>query len=147
MEIIRLEGYTEDEKLEIAKRHLLDKQIEAHGLKKGEFEAERRCAARSHPLLHARRACARWNARLPSWRAKCCVASLEGKAEGVAITPENLAEFSGVRKYRHGVGEEENQIGAVTGLAWTEVGGELLTIEAVTVPARGRSRPPASWAK
>ena len=65
---------------------------------------------------------------------------LEGKAESIAITPENLADFSGVRKYRHGMGEEENQIGAVTGLAWTEVGGELLTIEAVTVPGKGQIR-------
>jgi len=63
---------------------------------------------------------------------------LEGKAEKVEITPDNLADFSGVRKYRHGIGEEENQIGAVTGLAWTEVGGELLTIEAVTVPGKGQ---------
>ncbi|WP_368735123.1 S16 family serine protease, partial [Escherichia coli] len=62
---------------------------------------------------------------------------LEGKAESVTITPENLSEFAGVQKYRHGLGEEENQIGAVTGLAWTEVGGELLTIESVTVPGKG----------
>jgi ATP-dependent Lon protease len=63
---------------------------------------------------------------------------LEGKAETVSITPENLAEYSGIRKYRHGIGEDENQIGAVTGLAWTEVGGELLTIEAVTVGGKGQ---------
>ncbi|HEY0446559.1 MAG TPA: S16 family serine protease, partial [Allosphingosinicella sp.] len=62
---------------------------------------------------------------------------LEGKTEKVELTPDNVAEFAGVRKYRHGIGEEEDQIGAVTGLAWTEVGGELLTIEAVTVPGKG----------
>jgi ATP-dependent Lon protease len=62
---------------------------------------------------------------------------LEGKVESVIVTPENLHEFAGVRKYRFGIGEEEHQIGAVTGLAWTEVGGELLTIESVTVPGKG----------
>ena len=65
---------------------------------------------------------------------------LEGKATSIAVTPENLSEFMGVRKYSHGISEEENQIGAVTGLAWTEVGGELLTIEAVTVPGKGQIR-------
>ena len=63
---------------------------------------------------------------------------LENKAESVTVTPENLADFAGVRKFRHGVGDKEDQIGAVTGLAWTEVGGELLTIEAVTVPGKGQ---------
>jgi ATP-dependent Lon protease len=63
---------------------------------------------------------------------------LEGKAETVAITPENLGEFAGVRKFRHGMSEEDHQVGAVTGLAWTEVGGELLTIESVTVPGKGQ---------
>jgi ATP-dependent Lon protease len=62
---------------------------------------------------------------------------LEGKEKSVTITPENLADFAGVRKFRHGVSDEENQVGAVTGLAWTEVGGELLTIESVTVPGKG----------
>src|SRR3546814_5292435 len=65
---------------------------------------------------------------------------LEGKAESVTITPDNLGEFAGVRKYRYGLSEEENQIGAVTGLAWTEVGGELLTIESVTVPGKGQAK-------
>src|SRR3546814_11819685 len=66
---------------------------------------------------------------------------LEGKAESVTVTPDNLAEFSGVQKYRHGMGDREDQVGAVTGLAWTEVGGELLTIEAVTVSGKGQIRP------
>src|SRR3546814_15500138 len=65
---------------------------------------------------------------------------LEGKAESVTITPDNLGEFAGVRKYRYGLSEEENQIGAVTGLAWTAVGGELLTIESVTVPGKGQAK-------
>jgi ATP-dependent Lon protease len=62
---------------------------------------------------------------------------LEGKATNIAITPENLADFAGVRKFKHGIGEDEAQVGAVTGLAWTEVGGELLTIESVTTPGKG----------
>jgi len=124
MEIIRLEGYTEDEKVEIAKRHLIAKQIEAHGLKAGEFELTE----------EGLRTLEREIARLAR---KSLRRILEGKDKGVVITGDNLSDFAGVRKYRHGIGEIENDIGAVTGLAWTEVGGELLTIEAVTVPGKG----------
>ncbi|HEV7233126.1 MAG TPA: endopeptidase La, partial [Sphingorhabdus sp.] len=138
MEIIRLEGYTEDEKLEIAKRHLLEKQIEAHGLKAEEF------IFGDDALLdliryYTREAGVRTLEReIAKVARKALRRILEGKAEKIEITPGNLADFSGVRKYRHGIGEDENQIGAVTGLAWTEVGGELLTIEAVTVPGKGQ---------
>ncbi len=138
MEIIRLEGYTEDEKLEIAKRHLLDKQIEAHGLKPQEFSVSDD-ALRDLIRYYTREAGVRTLEReVAKLARKALRRILEGKATSIAITPENLAEFSGVRKYRHDMGEEENQIGAVTGLAWTEVGGELLTIEAVTVPGKGQ---------
>ncbi|MBL0924323.1 MAG: endopeptidase La [Sphingomonadaceae bacterium] len=138
MEIIRLEGYTEDEKLEIAKRHLLEKQVEAHGLKPEEFQVTDD-ALRDLIRYYTREAGVRTLEReIAKLARKALRRILEGKAEKIAITPENLAEFSGVRKYRHGIGEEENQIGAVTGLAWTEVGGELLTIEAVTVPGKGQ---------
>ncbi len=137
MEIIRLEGYTEDEKLEIAKRHLLDKQIEAHGLKKGEFELTDD-GLRDLIRYYTREAGVRTLEReIAKLARKSLRRILEGKTKSVTITSENLAEFSGVQKYRHGIGEEENQIGAVTGLAWTEVGGELLTIEAVTVAGKG----------
>jgi ATP-dependent Lon protease len=138
MEIIRLEGYTEDEKVEIAKRHLIDKQIAAHGLKKGEFELSEdglRDLIRYYTREAGVRTLEREIARLAR---KALRRILEGKEKSVTITPENLADYSGVRKYRHGIGEEENQIGAVTGLAWTEVGGELLTIEAVTVGGKGQ---------
>jgi ATP-dependent Lon protease len=138
MEIIRLEGYTEDEKLEIAKRHLLDKQIEAHGLKADEFvftEAALRDLIRYYTREAGVRTLEREIAKVAR---KALRRILEGKAEKIEVTPENLSDFSGVRKYRYGIGEEENQIGAVTGLAWTEVGGELLTIEAVTVPGKGQ---------
>jgi len=138
MEIIRLEGYTEDEKLEIAKRHLLDKQVEAHGLKPEEFSVSDD-ALRDLIRYYTREAGVRTLEReVAKLARKALRRILEGKATSIAITPENLADFSGVRKYRHDVGEEENQIGAVTGLAWTEVGGELLTIEAVTVPGKGQ---------
>jgi ATP-dependent Lon protease len=140
MEIIRLEGYTEDEKLEIAKRHLLDKQIEAHGLKPEEFSVSDD-ALRDLIRYYTREAGVRTLEReIAKLARKALRRILEGKAESIAITPDNLADFSGVRKYRHDMGEEENQIGAVTGLAWTEVGGELLTIEAVTVPGKGQIR-------
>src|SRR5690606_34727536 len=140
MEIIRLEGYTEDEKVEIAKRHLIAKQIEAHGLKPGEFELTEeglRDLIRYYTREAGVRTLEREIARLAR---KALRKILEGKAQSVTITPENLSEFSGVRKFRHGVGDREDQVGAVTGLAWTEVGGELLTIEAVTAAGKGQVR-------
>ncbi|MBB4839510.1 ATP-dependent Lon protease [Sphingomonas kyeonggiensis] len=137
MEIIRLEGYTEDEKVEIAERHLIEKQIEAHGLKEGEFTLTPE-GLRKLIQNYTREAGVRTLEReIAKLARKALRKILEGKAESVTITPENLAEFAGVQKYRHDMGEEENQIGAVTGLAWTEVGGELLTIESVTVPGKG----------
>ncbi|WP_408586778.1 endopeptidase La [Novosphingobium sp.] len=140
MEIIRLEGYTEDEKVEIAERHLIAKQIEAHGLKAGEFEltqAGLRDLIRYYTREAGVRTLEREIARLAR---KALRQILEKKAEAVVITPDNLDEYAGVRKFRHGVSDEENQVGAVTGLAWTEVGGELLTIESVTVPGKGAVR-------
>ncbi|EZP84577.1 Lon protease [Novosphingobium resinovorum] len=137
MEIIRLEGYTEDEKVEIAERHLIRKQVEAHGLKTGEFTLTQeglRDLIRYYTREAGVRTLEREIARLAR---KSLRQILEGKAKAVTITPENLDEFAGIRKFRHGMGEEEHQVGAVTGLAWTEVGGELLTIESVTVPGKG----------
>ncbi len=137
MEIIRLEGYTEDEKVEIAERHLIAKQIEAHGLKDGEFTLTTE-GLRALIQYYTREAGVRTLEReIAKLARKALRRILEGKAERVTVTPDNLSDFAGVKKYRHGLGEEENQIGAVTGLAWTEVGGELLTIESVTVPGRG----------
>ncbi len=137
MEIIRLEGYTEDEKVEIATRHLIAKQIEAHGLKDGEFTLTIE-GLRALIQQYTREAGVRTLEReIAKLARKALRRILEGKAESVTITPENLHEFAGVQKFRHGLGEEEHQIGAVTGLAWTEVGGELLTIESVTVPGKG----------
>jgi len=140
MELIRLEGYTEDEKVEIAERHLIAKQVEAHGLKKGEFTLSNeglRDLIRYYTREAGVRTLEREIARLAR---KSLRKILEGQEKSVTITPENLGEYAGVRKYRHGMSDEENQVGAVTGLAWTEVGGELLTIECVTVPGKGAVR-------
>ena len=137
MEIIRLEGYTEDEKVEIATRHLLDKQVEAHGLKPGEFTLTTE-ALRNLIQYYTREAGVRTLEReIARLARKSLRQILEGKVTEVTITPDNLGDFAGVRKFRYGVSEEDHQVGAVTGLAWTEVGGELLTIESVTVPGKG----------
>ena len=138
MEIIRLEGYTEDEKVEIANRHLIPKQLEAHGLKDGEVEFADdglRAILRHYTREAGVRTLERELAKVAR---KSLRQILEGKAEKVVLTADNVGEYLGVTRYRFGVGEEEDQIGAVTGLAWTEVGGELLTIEAVTVPGKGQ---------
>jgi ATP-dependent Lon protease len=138
MEIIRLEGYTEDEKVEIARRHLIPKQMEAHGLKDSELEFSDE-ALRGILRFYTREAGVRTLEReLAKVARKALRQILEGKYESVVVNEDNLNVFLGVRRYRYGVGEEEDQVGAVTGLAWTEVGGELLTIEAVTVPGKGQ---------
>ena len=140
MEIIRLEGYTEDEKVQIAKRHLIPKQMEAHGVKPEElaFTDDGLKAILRH---YTREAGVRTLEReLAKIARKTLRQILEGKTDKVELTASNVSEFLGVRRYRYGMGEEEDQIGAVTGLAWTEVGGELLTIEAVTVPGKGQIR-------
>ena len=138
MEIIRLEGYTEDEKVEIAKRHLIAKVMGEHGLTAREFELTDE-GLRALIQRYTREAGVRTLEREISKLARKVLRQIvEGKATRVGITPDNLHEFAGVQKYRHGLSEEENQVGAVTGLAWTEVGGELLTIETVTVPGKGQ---------
>ncbi len=140
MEIIRLEGYTEDEKVEIAERHLVAKQVAAHGLKPGEFTLTNQ-ALRDLIRFYTREAGVRTLEReIARLARKSLRRILEGKDKAITITPENLSDFAGVRKFRHGVSDEEAQVGAVTGLAWTEVGGELLTIESVTVPGKGAAR-------
>ncbi|QXQ04776.1 endopeptidase La [Sphingosinicellaceae bacterium] len=140
MEIIHLSGYTEDEKVEIAKRHLLSKQYDAHGLRPHEF-AVTDGALRDLIRYYTREAGVRTLEReLAKLARKSLRRILENKAISVTVDVDNLHEFAGVQKFRFGVGEVEDQIGAVTGLAWTEVGGELLTIEAVTAPGKGTIR-------
>ncbi len=137
MEIITLSGYTEDEKVEIAIRHLIPKQFEAHGLKAAEFAIEEP-ALRDLIRYYTREAGVRTLEReLARLARKALRQILEKKAESVTVTADNLSDFAGTRKHRFGISETEDQVGAVTGLAWTSVGGDLLTIESVTVPGKG----------
>ena len=138
MEIIRLPGYTEDEKVEIAKRHLIPKQIEAHGLKKAEWSISDD-ALRDLIRYYTREAGVRNLEReIANLTRKAIKDILMKKAEKVAVTRRNLDKYAGVRRFRFGEAESEDLVGVTTGLAWTEVGGELLTIEAVTLPGKGR---------
>src|SRR6202051_3473060 len=138
MEIIRLPGYTEDEKVEIAKRHLIPKQIKAHGLKKGEWSISDD-ALRDLCRYYTREAGVRNLEReVANLTRKAIKDILMKKSERVGVTRRNLEKYAGVRRFRFGETESEDLVGVTTGLAWTEVGGELLTIEAVTLPGKGR---------
>ena len=138
MEIIRLSGYTEDEKVEIAKRHLIGKQVKDHGLKDGEFTLTDE-ALRKTIQEYTREAGVRNIEReLARLARKAVTEIVSGRSKSVTITPHNLEDFLGVPKFRHSEIDGKDQIGVVTGLAWTEVGGELLNIEAVTVPGKGK---------
>ncbi|MFO0156050.1 MAG: endopeptidase La [Alphaproteobacteria bacterium] len=137
MEIIRIPGYTEDEKVEIAKRHLLAKVSEANGLKEGEWTLAD-AAIRDLIRYYTREAGVRNLEREIAGLARKAVKEIVSKkAKKVAITPKNLEKFAGVRKFRYGEAEAEDMVGVVTGLAWTEVGGEILTIESVLLPGKG----------
>jgi ATP-dependent Lon protease len=137
MEIIRIPGYTEDEKVEIAKKYLLPKQIEANGLKAGEFSADED-AIRDLIRRYTREAGVRSLERELANLCRKAVRELETKKKKtVKITAATLPDYAGVWKYRFGETDQEDQVGTVTGLAWTEVGGDLLTIEAVSMPGRG----------
>jgi len=137
MEIIRIPGYTEDEKIEIAKRHLIKKQSEANGLKSGEWSISED-ALRDLVRYYTREAGVRNLEREIGGLARKAVREIVSKkATKVAITVKNLEKFAGVRKFRYGEAEAEDMVGVVTGLAWTEVGGEILTIESVMVPGKG----------
>ena len=140
MEIIRIAGYTEDEKLEIAQRHLLPKIREDHGLDDQNWVISED-AIRDLLRYYTREAGVRSLERELASLARKAVRKLaDGGIEQVHMTPENLADFAGVRKHRFGLADEEDQIGAVTGLAWTETGGDLLTIEAISMPGRGNTK-------
>lgn len=138
MEIIRLSGYTEDEKMEIAKRHLVGKQLKDHGLKDGELVIADE-ALRDLIRLYTREAGVRNLEReIAKIARKTVTAIVGGKATSVKVTAKNLDEYLGVKRFRFGEIEKEDQIGVTTGLAWTEVGGELLNIEAVKVSGKGK---------
>jgi ATP-dependent Lon protease len=138
LEVIRIPGYTEDEKLEIAKRHLIPKQIEAHGLKAHEWSISDD-ALMDLLRYYTREAGVRNLEReLANLIRKATKEILMDDKRQIRVSRRNLGRFAGVRKFRYGEAEHEDLIGLSTGLAWTEVGGELLSIEAVTLPGKGR---------
>ncbi|CAG1771107.1 partial ATP-dependent Lon protease, partial [uncultured bacterium] len=139
MEVIRLAGYTEDEKINIALRYLIPKQIKNNGLKEREIDIPE-AVVRDMIRYYSREAGVR---NLERDISKICRKVVKGLLlkpikETVHITPENLSDYLGVRRFSYGLAEEQDQIGQVTGLAWTEVGGELLTIETAVIPGKGR---------
>jgi ATP-dependent Lon protease len=140
MEIIRIPGYTEDEKVEIAKRHLINKQGEAHGLKRDEWSISDEAL---HELIqtYTREAGVRNLEReIANLARKAVKEIVTTKVKKITITKKNLQKFSGVPRFRYGETEAEDMVGVVTGLAWTEVGGEILTIESVLLPGKGNIR-------
>ncbi|NKB45035.1 MAG: endopeptidase La [Alphaproteobacteria bacterium] len=138
METIRLAGYTEDEKLEIAKRHLIEKQLEAHGLKAKEWSISDQ-ALKDVIRYHTREAGVRSLEReLARLIRKATKEIIVDKLDAIKVTRQNLKKYAGVKKYRFGEAEREDLVGVTTGLAWTEVGGELLSIEAVVMPGKGQ---------
>jgi ATP-dependent Lon protease len=137
MEIIRLAGYTEDEKVEIAKRHLIPNQRQNHGLEPGEWEMEDAALLviiRRYTREAGVRSLEREIAKLAR---KAVKEILLGTTKGVQITTANVEQYLGVPRFRYGEVELEDQVGIVTGLAWTEVGGEILTVEGVMMPGKG----------
>ncbi|MDA0675749.1 MAG: endopeptidase La [Proteobacteria bacterium] len=138
MEVIRLSGYTEDEKVRIANKHLIPKQIKAHGLKANEWSIQED-ALRDLIRYYTREAGVRNLEReLASLARKAIKDILEKGSEKVVVSPDNLNVYLGVRRFRFGESEKDDLAGVTTGLAWTEVGGELLSIEAVLVPGKGK---------
>jgi ATP-dependent Lon protease len=141
MEVIRLSGYTEDEKVHIAKQYLLPKQFKSNGIKDGELSITDG-ALRDIARYYTREAGVRgFDRELAKISRKVIKSILTKKKDNshVTVNSKNLDKYLGVRKYTYGIAEKENQIGQVTGLAWTEVGGELLTIEAVKLPGKGNT--------
>ena len=140
MEIIPLSGYTEDEKREIAKGHLIAKQIDGHALKKGEFSITD-AALQEIIRTYTREAGVRNLEREIAKLARKAVTEIVKKtATSVVVTPDKLEGYLGVKRYRYGLAEATDQVGVVTGLAWTSVGGDLLQIEALRLPGKGRMK-------
>ena len=139
MEVIRIPGYTEDEKINIAMRYLLPKQVESNGLKSAEISVSQN-AIRDIVRYYTREAGVRNLEREISKICRKVVKELilHEKGKKVSVTPRNLEKYLGVKRFRYGLAEDYDQVGQVTGLAWTEVGGELLTIEATVVPGKGK---------
>jgi ATP-dependent Lon protease len=140
MEIIPLAGYTEDEKREIARQHLLPKQIAANGLKKGEFSVDD--AALTHVIRYYTREAGVRNLEreIAKLARKAVTEILKGKTKSVHVDQAKVEDYLGVQRHRYGLAELEDQVGVVTGLAWTSVGGDLLHIEALKLPGKGRMK-------
>ena len=146
MEIIRLAGYTEDEKLNIAMRYLVPKQLKAHGLKVAEIEITE-ASVQEIIRFYTREAGVRSLDREISKICRKVVKDIlttkltlpkDGRIEKIVVTPEVVEKYLGVQRFDYGLAAKENQIGQVTGLAWTQVGGDLLTIESVAMPGKGK---------
>ena len=147
MEIIRLAGYTEDEKLNIAMRYLVPKQLKAHGLKAGEIEISE-ASVQEIIRYYTREAGVRSLDREISKICRKVVKDIltsklslpkDGKVEQIVVTPAVVEKYLGVQRFDYGLAAKENQVGQVTGLAWTQVGGDLLTIESVAMPGKGKT--------
>ncbi|MHA1545761.1 MAG: endopeptidase La [Alphaproteobacteria bacterium] len=138
MEIIRIAGYTEDEKVEIARRHLIPKQVKDHGLRKGEWSLDDGGLRRLIQRYTREAGVRNLEREIASLCRKSVKKLLTSEEEKIEITADALEEFLGVPKFRYGQAEDEDLVGVVTGLAWTEVGGELLTIEGIMMPGRGK---------
>ena len=138
MEIIRIPGYTEDEKIEIATRHLLPDTISEHGFKKAEFTVKEE-AIRDIIRYYTREAGVRSLKReIAQLARKALKKIVSNEAKNITVTSKNIEEFLGVKKFRFGQTDTEDQVGVVTGLAWTSVGGDILTIESVSMPGKGK---------
>ncbi|MDJ0638143.1 MAG: endopeptidase La [Paracoccaceae bacterium] len=140
MEIIPLAGYTEDEKSEIARQHLIGKQIKNHGLREKEFELTDEALSEIIRTYTREAGVRNLEREIAKLARKAVTKIIKKEDEKVVVTPENLEEFLGVKKFRYGLAEKEDQIGVVTGLAWTSVGGDLLQIEALRLPGKGRMK-------
>ncbi|UWQ89894.1 endopeptidase La [Rhodobacteraceae bacterium M382] len=140
MEIIPLAGYTEDEKREIAKQHLISKQVKNHGLKSKEFELTEEALSEMIRTYTREAGVRNLEREIAKVARKSLTKIIKKETDAVTVTPDNLDEFLGVKKFRYGLAEKEDQVGVVTGLAYTSVGGELLSIEALRLPGKGRMK-------
>ncbi len=140
MEIIPLAGYTEEEKSEIARQHLIPKQVKNHGLKSGEFELTDAALTEIIQRYTREAGVRNLEREIAKVARKSLTKIIKKEVETLTVTPDNLSDLLGVKKYRYGLTEKEDQIGVVTGLAYTSVGGDLLHIEALKLPGKGRMK-------
>ncbi len=138
MEVIRLSGYTEDEKVEIAKRHLISKQIKAHGLKDHEWSISDQALRRLIRYYTREAGVRNLEREIANLARKATKEILLKKITRLNVTQRNLEKYAGIPRYRYGEAEHDDLVGVTTGLAWTEAGGEVLSIEAVVLPGKGR---------